>query len=141
MSAAARERVQAELTNGQDATNPAFTFSGTSNALLLAIADGVLDADGLVRQELANRGLDQDGTWVGFDRAREIHLATPAEDAAEPEADTAAEQAVTEVARRLLRLDTVETRNADALDFHELAVWQIKEALAAAFAAGQAAAK
>jgi hypothetical protein len=137
MSAAATERVQAELANGQDATNPAFTFSCTNNALLLAIADGILDANGLARQELADRGLDQDGTWVGFDRAREIHFVTPAENTAEPEADTAAEHVVAEIARRLLHLDTLETRNTDALDFApDLAVWTIRGALVAAYNAG-----
>lgn len=140
MSPAARERVQAELTNGLDATNAAFTFSGTSNALLLAIADGVLDADGLVRQELANRGLDQDGTWVGFDRAREIHLGGQArEDIATP--TDAAKAAAAEIARRILRIESLDAVNSDRQDFHEIAVWQIKEALLAAFAAGQVAAR
>jgi hypothetical protein len=136
MTAAARERVQAELTNAQDATNSAFTFSCTSNALLLAIADGILDANELARQELANRGLDADGVWCGFDRAREIHLDHRAADGTEPEVDSTAETTVAEIARRLLHLDTIETRNADGLDFHQLAVWTIRDALMAAYAAG-----
>lgn len=141
MSDAARERVHAELANGHDSTNPTFTFSCTSAALLLAIADGILDANELARQELANRGLDADGTWVGFDRAREIHLGAMAANHAEPEDDTAAKQAVAEIAQHVFHLDDLETHNRDALDFHEIAVWQIKEALLAAFTAGQAAAR
>ncbi len=35
-----------------------------------------------------------------------------------------------------LGLETLETRNSDSLDFHELAVWQIKDLLRAAFIAG-----
>ena len=40
------------------------------------------------------------------------------------------------IALKCLRLRTLETRNSDDLDFHEHAVWQIREALNAAFAAG-----
>ena len=32
--------------------------------------------------------------------------------------------------------DTLETRRADSLDFHDVAVWNIKEALEQAWAAG-----
>lgn len=42
-----------------------------------------------------------------------------------------------EIATELLDMETLETRNSDRLDFHELAVWQIKAALEAAFAAGR----
>ena len=46
------------------------------------------------------------------------------------------------IARRHLDLETLETRNADRLDFHEHAVWQIRDALEAAFRLGlEAAAK
>ena len=38
-------------------------------------------------------------------------------------------------------IDTLETRNRDCLDFHEVSVWGVKSALEAAYAAGQAAAK
>ena len=38
-------------------------------------------------------------------------------------------------------IETLETRNSDGLDFHDVAVWSIRDALAAAFAAGQAAAR
>lgn len=38
------------------------------------------------------------------------------------------------------QIDTLATRNSDALDFHEIAVWQLKAALEDAFAAGRASA-
>ena len=38
-------------------------------------------------------------------------------------------------------LETLETRNSDGLDFHDVAVWAIRDALQAAYAAGQTAAK
>ncbi len=41
--------------------------------VLAAVARGELDLNRLAREELANRGLDAQGQWVGFDRARDIH--------------------------------------------------------------------
>jgi hypothetical protein len=41
--------------------------------VLAAVARGELDLNLLARQEMAARGLDQNGNWVGFDRARLIH--------------------------------------------------------------------
>lgn len=40
------------------------------------------------------------------------------------------------IARDVLGLDTLETRKNDRLDFHDLAVWKIREALADAYLAG-----
>jgi hypothetical protein len=44
-----------------------------------------------------------------------------------------------EIAAEHFCLETLETRNSDGLDFHDVAVWSIRAALEAAFAAGQAA--
>ncbi|MAX27607.1 MAG: hypothetical protein CMJ19_24180 [Phycisphaeraceae bacterium] len=44
---------------------------------------------------------------------------------------------VNEIAQRILGIDTLQTRKSDSLDFHEVAVWNIKEALEAAFEAGR----
>ena len=52
-----------------------------------------------------------------------------------------AEQTIERIARDILRLDTLETRKSDSLDFHDVAVWTIKEALEAAYRAGQEAAQ
>ncbi len=43
-----------------------------------------------------------------------------------------------QIAGEHLGLDTLDTRNADSLDFHEHAVWCIRDALEAAYAAGLA---
>ena len=48
--------------------------------------------------------------------------------------------AVAEIAARHLRIETLETRNADSLDFHEVGVASIKAALEAAYEAGRSAA-
>ena len=37
--------------------------------ILVASAKGDIDLNLLAREELANRGLDQAGVWVGFERA------------------------------------------------------------------------
>lgn len=45
-----------------------------------------------------------------------------------------------EIATKHFCLETLETRNSDSLDFHDVAVWSIRAALEEAYAAGQAAA-
>ncbi len=45
--------------------------------------------------------------------------------------------ALANIAATILDLETLDTRNSDRQDFHELAVWQIKKALEAAYAAGR----
>lgn len=48
-----------------------FIQSATVRALVAA-ARGELDLNLLAREELAARGLDENGVWVGFERARRI---------------------------------------------------------------------
>lgn len=43
---------------------------------------------------------------------------------------------LTDIARRYLGIPTLEKRNSDVQDFHDLAVWNIQAALMAAFEAG-----
>lgn len=50
-------------------------------------------------------------------------------------------QTLDHIAQTILGLETLDTRNSDRLDFHDLAVWNIKAALQAAFEAGQKAGK
>lgn len=47
------------------------------------------------------------------------------------------EVTVARIARDHLNLPTLETRNSDRQDFHELAVWDIKHALEVAYEAGR----
>lgn len=44
---------------------------------------------------------------------------------------------ISEIAIKYLGVKTLETRNSDALDFHDLAVWTLRAALEAAFNAGR----
>ena len=41
--------------------------------VLAAAARGEIDLNRLAREELASRGLDDHGVWVGFPRAKQIH--------------------------------------------------------------------
>lgn len=40
--------------------------------LLLAMAKGEVDIQAIAAQLIADRGLDEKGKWVGFDKAAEI---------------------------------------------------------------------
>ena len=58
------------------------------------------------------------------------------------EAQAAAPRAlILDLAKRHLFVETLETRNSDGLDFHEVAVWAMRAALQEAYAAGLAAAE
>lgn len=46
-----------------------------------------------------------------------------------------------DIAKEHLRVPTLETRKSDSLDFHDLAAWQLRAAIEAAYQAGLAAAK
>jgi hypothetical protein len=78
MSDATVRRIQAQLADPEvgDLQNPDFLFSCTATDLLVAITSGLIDPVRLAHEQLANRGLDLDGNWCGFDRAREIHGVT-----------------------------------------------------------------
>ncbi len=49
----------------------------------------------------------------------------------------ARDQLLQTIATDLLFIETLETRNSDRLDFHDVSVWAVKAALRAAFEAGQ----
>jgi len=48
---------------------------------------------------------------------------------------------LTQIAQTHLGIETLEERLSDSLDFHEVSVWSVRDALQAAFEAGQAAAR
>jgi len=49
------------------------------------------------------------------------------------------DQLLTRIAQEHLFIETLETRNHDRLDFHDVGVWCVKSALMAAYQAGLAA--
>lgn len=46
------------------------------------------------------------------------------------------EQLLTQIAQQHIHIETLETRKSDSLDFHDVAVWCLRDALEAAFNAG-----
>lgn len=42
-----------------------------------------------------------------------------------------------DIAKKFFRVTTLETRNSDRLDFHDIAVWNMRGALEAAYEAGK----
>jgi len=46
------------------------------------------------------------------------------------------EEMLTKIANEVLNIETLEPQFCDDLDFHEVAVWEVKKALEKAFAAG-----
>jgi len=57
----------------RDDENPEYLFSTTWTSLLVKIAKGQVDAERLARIELANRGLNLNGNWIGFAAAAKEH--------------------------------------------------------------------
>ena len=51
------------------------------------------------------------------------------------------DQQLQQIALDHLFIETLETRNSDQMDFHEVSVWGVKSALMAAYEAGRQAAK
>lgn len=49
-----------------DNENPLFAFSMTSTKLIVKFLSEELDAIDMMRHELKNRGLDDDGSYIGF---------------------------------------------------------------------------
>ena len=61
------------MAHGTNYTIDELGFIQTADAkILAAVARGELDLNAVARRELASRGLDQHGTWVGFEKAAQI---------------------------------------------------------------------
>lgn len=74
LTLAGKERFMSEDNeNPADGTRPRFIFSTVATALLVEALRCDIDLKALVRLELANRGLNAVGDWVGFDKAAQIH--------------------------------------------------------------------
>lgn len=55
-----------------DDLNPVYLFSTTKTQLLVKLVKGDVNALDLVRYELAERGLDMEGKWIGFEAAKKF---------------------------------------------------------------------
>jgi len=105
--------------------------------VLAAVARGEIDLNRIAREELVARGLGIHGEWVGFKASRKVHGVEVQEGKEKTGDKKSTEQIIQKIAADHLFIDTLETRNADDLDFHEVSVWSIKSALQAAFDAAR----
>ncbi len=47
------------------------------------------------------------------------------------------DQVLEEIARNILSIETIETRNSYSLDFHDVSVWSLRKALQEAYELGR----
>lgn len=66
-------RLSSNFASRPDDVNPKYLFTQTATALLVEALRGDFDLKALIRAELANRGQDDKGNWVGFEQAAKIH--------------------------------------------------------------------
>lgn len=57
----------------EEKLNPRYIFSLTPSQLLSEALKGEFDIKYFIRLELANRGQDENGQWVGFNQAKKLH--------------------------------------------------------------------
>ena len=55
-----------------DEQNSAFIFSQTHTELLVKTLKGEIDLLKLIKKALINRGLNDEGQWVGFENAKKL---------------------------------------------------------------------
>ena len=60
------------FTEIRDEDNPLYIFQTTNMSLLLKIVNKKLDPVLSAKKELAARGLDGKGKWIGFDQSEEL---------------------------------------------------------------------
>jgi len=56
-----------------DEKNPKYLFNTIDTTLLVAIINKKIDPVKLAAKQLADRGLNKKGFWIGFDKAYKIH--------------------------------------------------------------------
>ena len=107
--------------------------------LIHLMATDQVDMLQLARDEMANRGLGQNAEWIGFPAAAKLWQAPAATSLAAAGPDDATLDVGMEVLAQVhLGIQTLKERRMDALDFHEVNVLQLKDALRAAFELGRA---
>lgn len=52
--------------------NPLFLFGATSTGLLVRALNKEFDITMLIRLQLCTRGVDEQGRWIGFEKARQL---------------------------------------------------------------------
>jgi|TARA_Y100000310_G_scaffold69014_1_gene64360 predicted house-cleaning noncanonical NTP pyrophosphatase (MazG superfamily) len=68
-----REMIKQELNEISDDKNPEYMFNTMDTSLVVGIANKKIDAVKYAKKQLAGRGFDKRGKWVGFEKAKKIH--------------------------------------------------------------------
>src|SRR5690348_7198931 len=66
-----------------------------------------------------------------------VQAATYAQAAEKCDAEVTVDAALAAIAKRVLRIPTLDERKADSLDFHDVSVWGLRDALREAYRAGR----
>lgn len=103
------------------------------DALLAALAAGEISLEEEVKAA-AQRGLAAEQG-----QSSPIEPAPAATVGEAPAVVLAMREAVERIAREVLQIQTLEAQNSDRLDFHEVSVWSVRDALGEAFIAGRSA--
>lgn len=67
----------------------------------------------------------------------EVRICSPSDDEPETPAAESTAELLSQIALEHLHIPTLETRGSDRLDFHDLSVWGVNDALKSAYEAGQ----
>lgn len=71
------KRLNEPTLNLRDEKDPYFMFQGTDQDLLIRAIKGEIDLVWQAKREMAARGLDLNGKWIGFKAAKKLHLEGP----------------------------------------------------------------
>jgi len=110
----------------------AVAVSTISTAELAALARGEVDGFDCITSELARRGVDHSGAWVGFELADQIRAgAMVARDQAIADSSRTGSmpEALAKSIAESLGVRVLQARNRDSLDFHEVHVDALMAAL------------
>lgn len=58
--------------NTEDDRNPKYALQGMDIELLVKAVNGEIDLTEIAKKELAQRGMDLNGEWIGFEKAKKI---------------------------------------------------------------------
>ena len=126
----------------QQLGDDAYFLQTAKTELVRLMATGQVDATGLARREMAQRGLNENGAWIGFAAAAKLWEGsgpTRKGKGRKGKVDEATLDAGLEALAQVhLGIKTLTERRMDSLDFHEVGVWQLKDALRAAYDLGRA---
>jgi hypothetical protein len=65
--------IEGGMNEMNDDDNPEFMFQTTNTSLLSKAVKGKIDLLKQAKKEMAARGFDKNGKWIGFDKAKKLY--------------------------------------------------------------------